>query len=165
MLKQDHRPGGGVAVAATPDWGEPTPSTQNLADKRALGYGREEAEGEVGRILGEARVVFKRLCDAERKTGDMELIYGEWWRVYVSGKGFEKLFWAYWREVSIYRIRSIMSESEVLGGEVDRWEEDGERMLASWKAHGVPANDFLALARYRREHDRRGENLRNYRGG
>ena len=67
MLKQDHRPGRGVAVAATTDWGETIPSTQNLADKRALWYGREEAEGEVGRIWVR-RVWFSRGCVMRRGT-------------------------------------------------------------------------------------------------
>ena len=83
----------------------------------------------------------------------------------MSEKGFEKLFWAYWREASEYRLRLIVSRSELLGDEVDRWTESGEGLLALWKREGVPGNTFLALAWFRREHDRRGENLRSYRGG
>jgi hypothetical protein len=40
------------------------------------------------------------------------------------------------------------------------WKRRGERLLKSWKGHGVPPAEFLALARFRRAHDKRAVNLK-----
>jgi hypothetical protein len=63
-----------------------------------------------------------------------------------GGRAFDNLFWSYWDATSI-----IKDEGER--------EEYGRKVLASWKRDGVPPNDFLALARFRRERDNRAENL------
>jgi hypothetical protein len=117
-------------------------------------------ENVVGRILSASRVPFKTLCDPKRNKGDSETVHGVIWKVFTTERGFDDLFWTYWRETSTLRTRMIVSRSEVLGNETDRWEEYGKQMLASWKRDGVPPNDFLALAKFRREHDKRAANLK-----
>jgi hypothetical protein len=113
------------------------------------------------RILGASRVPFQELCDPKYKNkDDTKTIHGVKWIVYRSQHGFDDLFWAYWRETSILKLRMIMSASEVLGNESDKWENYGQQTLASWKRDGVPPNDFLALAKFRREHDKRAANLK-----
>ena len=133
----------------------------------------EADENVVGRILSESRIPFEKLCDAKRSEGDSDQIRIETfspegkeeticvhWKVYTTEKAFDNLFWAYWRDTSIFKLRTIVSASEVLGNEPDKWEHYGGHMLALWKRDGVPANDFLALARFRSERDNRSENLK-----
>ena len=68
--------------------------------------------------------------------------------MFRSERGFDDLFWNYWEVTSI-----INDEGER--------KEYGRKMLASWKKDGVPPNDFLALARFRREqHNKRAANLK-----
>jgi hypothetical protein len=67
--------------------------------------------------------------------------------VYTSERGFRNLFWAYWDSTSV-----LTDQGERI--------KYGKKMLASWKRDGVPANTFLALAKFRREHDKRAENLK-----
>ncbi len=40
------------------------------------------------------------------------------------------------------------------------WKERGKQKLDEWKREGVPPNDFLALARFRRQRDKRAANLK-----
>jgi len=134
----------------------PQSNAEYLADQHGS---HEEGERVVGRILSESRIPFKKLCNAERNKGDSEMIHGVIWKVFTTERGFDDLFWTYWRETSTIRLRMIVSRSEVLGNETDKWEEYGKQMLASWKRDGVPANDLLALARFRIERDKRAENL------
>jgi hypothetical protein len=128
----------------------------------AHGGSHESAENVVGSILSASRVSFEKLCDAERNKADTEIIKlsdvetGKTikveWRVY-RGKGgeraFDNLFWDYWCANSIlawhwWAVRMY-----------------GEKLLASWKCDGVPPNDFLALARFRRErNNKRAANLK-----
>ena len=126
----------------------------------------EAGENVVARILSASRVPFKKLCNKKETYTTIKLHDAETrkvieveWRVYKSEAGFNKLFWAYWRVTSILRVRMIVSPN-VPGNAPDNLEEYGEALLASWKKDGVPPNEFLALARFRREHDRRGENLK-----
>jgi hypothetical protein len=124
----------------------------------AQGGSREAAEKVVGRIRCGSYVPFDKLCNPKRRKGDTELIKlpdvetGKTieveWKVYRSegGRGFGNLFWDYWN-----------AKSEIKD-EVKR-KEYGKAMLASWKRAGVPPNDFLALAKFRRERDNRAVNL------
>jgi hypothetical protein len=99
-----------------------------------LQSGSDDAEENVTeRILSESRIPFQKLCDADRKEGDTEVIYGVDWKVYRSEREFDKLFWAYWH------FTSTLTDE----GERTKY---GENMLASWKRDGVPSNAFLALA-------------------
>jgi hypothetical protein len=127
----------------------------------AHGGSHEAGENVVERILSASCVPFQELCDPEYKNkDDTKTFYGVKWIVYRSERGFDDLFWAYWRDMSILKLRTIMSASEVLGNEPDKWEHYGKQMLASWKRDGIPPNDFLALARFRSERDNRAENLK-----
>jgi hypothetical protein len=147
---------------------------QGYAEYLAEHGGSDEAMEEVvGDILRESYVPFQKLVDPGRKNGDSEKICLKTfsskgkeeticvqWRVYTTEKAFDNLFWAYWRDTSILKLRTIVSTSEVLGNEPDKWERYGKQMLASWKRDGIPPNDFLALAKFRREHDKRAANLK-----
>jgi hypothetical protein len=102
------------------------------------------------------------------------------WRVYRSERGFDDLFRAYWTHngeqwtewmkgekprtpwmkrdaVTFWKLAH--DEEKYPGGFNQLWKERGESVLASWKCDGVPAHDFLALARFRRESDKRAANL------
>ena len=120
---------------------------------------RPTLEDVVERKLRESLIPFKKLCDPKRNKGDSETIHGVIWKVLTTERGFDDLFWTYWRKTSILRLRMIMSRSEVLGNETDKWKEYGDALLASWKRDGVPPNDFLALATFRGERDNRAANL------
>lgn len=137
----------------------------------AHGGSHEAGEKVVGRRLSASRVPFKKLCDPNYETKDddvtpIELFDAETrvthkvhWKVYRSERGFDDLFWAWWRETSILKLRMIVSP-KALGNAPEKWEEYGKQKFASWKQDGVPPNDFLALARFRREHDKRATNLK-----
>jgi hypothetical protein len=114
----------------------------------------EAAENVAGRILSESRVQFQKLCNDKETYPEIELhdvetntIIKIEWNVYRSEAGFKKLFWRYWNATSVIK------------DEVKR-KEYGEALLASWKKDGVLANTFLALVRFRREHDKRAANLK-----
>jgi hypothetical protein len=136
----------------------------------ARGGSGETAENVVERILSASRVPFKKLCDPNYETKDDDvkpielfdaetgMIHKIHWKVYRSERGFDDLFWAWWHVTSILKLRMIVSP-EVPGNAPDKWQEYGKQKLASWKRDGVPPNDFLALAKFRREHDKRAENL------
>jgi hypothetical protein len=124
-----------------------------------------------------------KLPDAETgKTIEVE------WKVY-RGKGgeraFDNLFSKYWCDIGekwkrrdqeigiVWRLGThgkprrvnFYSETEraqmqTLARDDDAWKKRGESVLASWKRDGVPPNDFLALAKFRREHDKRAANLK-----
>jgi hypothetical protein len=124
------------------------------------GWSHEEAQAWVGEQLEASRVPFERLCNPERNKGDTESIklpdvetgetIGVEWKMYRGEGGeraFDELFWAYWCATSIpawhwWAVRMY-----------------GEKLLASWKRDGVPPEDFLALARFRREQNDRSLNL------
>ena len=124
--------------------------------------GSDEAMEEVvGRTLQASRIPFHNVCDPDYKNKEhTKIIHRLKWIVYRSERGFDDLFWAYWRETSILKLRTIMSASEVLGNEPDKWESYGKQVLASWKRDGIPPNEFLALPKFRREHDKRALNLK-----
>jgi hypothetical protein len=123
---------------------------------------KEAREKVVDRILQTSRVPFQKLCDPKRKNGDSEEIRLKTfspkgkeeticvhWRVYTTKKGFDDLFLAYWCAISIpawhwWAVRMY-----------------GQKLLDSWKRDSVPPNDFLALAKFRRERDKRAANLKN----
>jgi len=142
----------------------------------------EAAEKVIGRILQESRVPFRKLCDEERNQGDSEKIHGVEWKVYRSEHGFDNLFGASWNDygeqwtewmkgekprtpwmkrdaVTFWKLAHNKGEYPV--GFKQLWKERGQSLLDSWKRDGVPPNDFLALAKFRRERDNRAENLKN----
>jgi hypothetical protein len=163
-----------------------------------MGGSHEAAETVLGRILSAPSVPFEKLCNPERYKGDTESIKlpdaetGKTieveWRVYrgIGGeRAFDKLFWAYWRDIGEkwksgdqeigtvqqldtqgkQRRVNFYSESErkglaKLARNADAWRKYGKSLLDSWKRDGVPPSDFLALARFRRERDNRVENLK-----
>jgi hypothetical protein len=113
----------------------------------------EAAENVTGRILSESRIQFQKLCnnkeiytEIELHDADTKTIIKIDWKVYRSEAGFKKLFWRYWNATSVIK------------NEVKR-KEYGEAVLASWKRDGVPANTFLALVEFRKEHNHRAANL------
>jgi hypothetical protein len=126
----------------------------------AHGGSPEAAENVVGSILSASLVPFEKLCDPDRDKGDTEIIKlpdvetGKTidvpWKVYRSERGFDDLFWDYWRDISEIRDR-------------EAWKRYGKSLLASWKRNGVPPNTFLALTTFRRERDDRAANLKNRR--
>jgi hypothetical protein len=136
----------------------------------AHGGSHEAGENVIGSILSASRVPFKNLCDPNYETKDddvtpIELFDSETggthkvhWKVYRSERGFDDLFWAWWRETSILKLRMVLNP-EAPGNAPDKWEEYGKQKLASWKQDGVQPNDLLALARFRSEHDKRAANL------
>lgn len=128
----------------------------NKEDLSAHG-GSDEAMGEVVGRKRQPNVPFEQLCDSKRNEGDREIIKlrddvtGKTieveWRVYTTKKAFDKLFWDHWR------AKSILTDN-------NKWKEYGDALLASWKKNGLPPNTFLALAKFRREHDKRALNLK-----
>ena len=106
------------------------------------------------------------------------------WKVYRSLLGFEKLFWRWWcdvgekwkrgdPEIGTVQVLDLKgkprredhykpAERKRLAARASNtagWKRRGERLLRSWKEHGVPRAAFLALARFRRAHDKRAVNL------
>jgi hypothetical protein len=96
------------------------------------------------------------------------------WAVYRSERGFDDLFWKYWRDIGekwkggdqeigttqeldtqgMPRRVNFYSESEreelaKFARDTDAWKKYGEQLLESWKKDGVPPADFLALACFR----------------
>jgi hypothetical protein len=110
------------------------------------------------------------------------------WKVYRGEGGeraFDNLFRKYWfdigekwkrgdEEIGTVQLRdterrlrrvNFYSEAErkelaKIARKKNAWKERGEIMLKSWKQHGVPPADFLALVSSRRERDNRVENLK-----
>jgi hypothetical protein len=114
----------------------------------------DAAENVTEQILSDSRIQFQKLCNDKEVYTEIELhdaatktVIKTEWKVYHSEAGFKKLFWRYWNAISGMK------------NEVERMEY-GEAMLALWKKDGVPPNDFLALARFRRGHDKRAANLK-----
>ena len=159
---------------------------QTDAEYLAERTGSQEAEENfVARTLGASRVPFKKLCDSERNKGDRELINGVQWKVYTTERGFDDLFVEYWRDIGAKwkandhevgtmvqddtkgnRSRlNLYSEDErkqlaILASDKDEWENQGQILLEGWKRDGMPPQDFLALAKFRRERDKRSANLK-----
>ena len=132
--------------------------------------------------LSEPNVAFAELCDPDRKGGGTETIevldaktgkrIKVKWKVYRSLLGFEKLFGAYWLSKGEEWKEADRTKKPVpqhskdhstifaaLARKEEVWKERGERLLKSWKQHGVPPADFVALARFRPAHDKRAANL------
>jgi hypothetical protein len=147
----------------------------------AHGGSDEAAETVVGRMLQNSRVPFEKLYNPKRNKGDSETVHGVIWKVFTTERGFDDLFWAYWTDigeqwrqwmkgekprtpwmkrdaVTFWKLAS--NKEKYSGGFEQLWKERGQSMLDSWKRDGVPANDFLALAKFRREHDKRAANLK-----
>jgi hypothetical protein len=104
------------------------------------------------------------------------------WKVYKTEKGFDDLFWRYWHDIAEkwknpkhaeeqgklrFDGNSVQMYSKEerhhlakLACDTDAWKESGKQLLADWKRNGVPPNDFLALAKFRRERDKRSANLK-----
>ena len=118
------------------------------------GGSHEAAEAVVGRIT-RSRISFNRLCNSKpnQDTSKSIEIHGADgkinvdWKLYTTERAFDNLFWDYWNAIS-----EIKDEGER--------KQYGQSLLTSWKRDGVPPNDFLALARFRRERDDRAENLK-----
>jgi hypothetical protein len=142
----------------------------------AHGGSHEAAENVVGRILSASRVPFKKLCNIKKNKGDTETIelpdpetgnpIVVKWRVYRGEGGeraFDNLFRAYWRDCGEqWKERKVAGYSETerarmqtLARDNDAWKKRGESVLDLWKRDGVPAGEFVALARFRRERDKR----------
>jgi len=99
----------------------------------------------------------------------------------AAERAFDNLFWAYWHEIGEKwrdpiqaeeqgklrfdgnSVQMFSNEERKLLGKRARdkraWKELGKKKLASWKRDGLPLADFLAIARFRRERDKRAENL------
>jgi hypothetical protein len=114
----------------------------------------EAADRVVQRILKKSGVPFDKLCNKKETYTQIELhdsdtntVIRKEWKVYTSEAGFGKLFWRYWNASSVIRDEYKRKEC-------------GEALLAFWKRDGLPPNDFLALNKFRREHDKRAENLK-----
>ena len=148
----------------------------------------EAAENVVGRIRSESRIPFQKLCNKEETYADIKLhdahtktIIKIEWKVYRSERGFNDLFWDYWNDLGeqwmqwmkgekprpLWMKRDAVTFAKLAhnkekypGGFKQLWKERGESVLASWKKDGLPPNDFLVLAKFRREHDKRAENLK-----
>jgi hypothetical protein len=109
----------------------------------------------------DVRIPFQRLCDSGRNEGDSEQIRVSYpdtdrheeihWKVLISEKGFDKLFSRYWDATGVI--------PRPTRGLLYMRQEYGAKLLASWKRNGVPVADLLALARFRREGDKRTANL------
>jgi hypothetical protein len=143
---------------------------------------KRAGENVIDRIFSESLVPFTKLCDPNRNKDDSETIHEVIWRVYRSKRAFGDLFCAYWHDIGEKwknpkqaeeqgKLRvdgnsvQMYSEEErqqlaKLARDADAWKQRGKQKLAEWKRHGVPANDFLALARFRTERDNRFENLK-----
>lgn len=142
----------------------------------------EAAENAVRRNLGASRVSFKKLCDPKRNKGDSETVHGVIWKVFTTERGFDDLFWAYWTDIgeqwrqwmkgekprtpwmkrdAVTFWKLAYNKEKYSGGFEQLWKERGQSMLDSWKRDGVRAKDFLALAKFRREHDKRAANLKS----
>jgi hypothetical protein len=149
--------------------------------------GDKEALVEVFKRRSET-VPFKTLCDPKReqvvtKTSNgieykvyqpsTKSIQGIEWKVYRSERGFDDLFLKYWSDIgekwkeADRTKKPIPLHSEdhrtiyaALARKDQVWKERGERLLRSWKQYGVPPADFLALAEFRRAHDKRAANLK-----
>ena len=145
-------------------------------------HGSDKAmEKVIGRILIESHVPFQDLCDPDNKEKDeTKTIHGVKWIVYRSELGFDKLFWAYWEDcrmhwrdakkskkalpsVIIFENRGKETRIEdiaTFANDKAAWKKLGQKKLKEqWKRHGLPPVDFLALAKFRREHDQRAANL------
>jgi len=118
------------------------------------GGGREVAVRVLEHEARESVIRFQKLCNDKETYTEIKLydagtdtIIKIEWKVYRSEAGFERLFWRYWNAISV--IKNKVKRKKY-----------GEELLASWKKDGMPANDFLALVRFRRESDRRAANLK-----
>jgi hypothetical protein len=123
----------------------------------AHGGNYEAAEDIFQRKRRESCVPFAKLCNQRETCAVIELhsaepdaIVKQEWKVYRSEAGFDKLFWRYWNATS--KI-----------GDEDKRKEYGAGLLGSWKRDGLPPNPFLALAKFRKEHDKRAANLQTKR--
>jgi hypothetical protein len=123
-------------------------------------------------------VTYKRtLPDTERiciKTlsaeGKEETICVDW-KVYRSLRAFDDLFWAYWRECGEQwketdreKPPARCTEEErallaTLARDEGKWKKRGQSVLESWKRHGVPPANFLALAKLRKKRNNRMANF------
>ena len=157
----------------------PQTDAEYLAER---GGSHEAAENVVARILSASRVPFTKLCDSERNRGDTETIHRGIWKVFTTDRGFEDLFYAYWHNIGEKWKNPKQAEEQgklrvdgnsvpmfskqerqqvaKLARDADAWKQRGKQKLAEWKRGGVPANDFLALRRFRAERDNRSKNLK-----
>ena len=135
-----------------------------------------------------SRISFKKLCDPNRSKGDTKTILGVSWKLYHSEAGFDDLFWRYWQDIGDRwkngdqeigtmlefdtkgkrRRIDFYSEKERKGMRFRArltsrrrgWKARGQVLLNFWKQEGLPPSDFLALAEFRRTHDKRAANLK-----
>ena len=149
----------------------------------ACHHGSDKAmEKVIGRILIESHVPFQDLCDPDNKEKDeTKTIHGVKWIVYRSELGFDKLFWAYWEDCrmhwrdakkskkalpSVIIVENDGKETRIediatFANDKAAWKKLGQTKLKEqWKPHGLPSADFLALAKFCREHDKRALNLK-----
>ena len=143
--------------------------------------GSEEALRNVVRRTMDARYIpFEKLCDPERNKGDTGTIAGIPWKVFLSERGFDKLFWDYSRDIGeklkeaasrggplkltvqgegVVWPQAEVKERAKLARDTVAWKKQVQQRLKSWKQAGGWLGDFLALADFRRERDNRAANL------
>jgi hypothetical protein len=147
--------------------GEELRSQSDVEQSLAAGADHQAREKWVADKLRKALIPFQRLCNTERKKGYTDMICGVKWTVYRSERGFDDLFWAYWRALGEQWAEWMKGEKprtpwmkrdavtfwklahnkEKFPGRFNQlWKERGQSVLASWKRDGVPRGHFLALA-------------------
>ena len=147
--------------------GEELRSQTDVEQSLAAGADHQAGEKSVADKLRKALIPFQKLCNPERKKGYTEMICGVKWTVCRSERGFDDLFWAYWRDLgeqwaewmkgekprtpwmkreAVTFWKLAHNKEKFPGGFNQLWKERGQSLLASWKIDGVPPNHFLALA-------------------
>jgi hypothetical protein len=133
----------------------------------------------IGRRHESSRIPFQQLCNPKPEK-DPITFCGIQWKVYRSerGRGFDDLFWDYWRNIGEkwkrgdqeigtltesdskgksrrvnFYSKSEREELAKLARDAEAWKERGQQMLDSWKRHGMPPQDFLTVAKFRKERD------------
>jgi hypothetical protein len=153
------------------------------------GGSHEAGETVVERILSADRVAFKKLCNKEETYTEIPLndagtgrTIEVAWKVYTTEKAFDNLFWRYWNDLGEkwkdpkqaeeqgklkfdgYSVQMYSEEEQErlakLARDADAWKWRGKQKLGEWKHAGIPPVGFLALERFRREHDKRALNLK-----
>ena len=141
--------------------GEELRSQTDVEESLAAGADHQAREKWVADKLRKALVPFQRLCNTECKKGDTVMIHGVKWTVYRSERGFDDLFWDYWRDCGEQwkdtnrekpPVPCTKEERETLAAlarDKEAWRKRGKSRLASWKRDGVERANFWDLARFR----------------
>jgi hypothetical protein len=132
--------------------GEELRSQTDVEQSLAAGADHQAREKRVADKLLKALVPFQKLCNTERKEGYTEMIHGVKWTVYRSERGFDDLFWDYWRDCGEQwkdtdrekpPVPCTKEERETLAAlarDKEAWEKRGKSRLAA---------NFWGLARFR----------------